>query len=98
MDDAIKTFAVAFDALAIDPHPFAAMRAFGGRWVAYRNEDLGHRDVGRLAFLRVGQGCTYEVPPAQYPDTADVGLGWRYRLVGEVDFVAGKVVLNTRKE
>jgi hypothetical protein len=72
-----------------DREALAQMVFRGESWFAYRNEDVGHPDMGRLAFLQCGVGCTYETPPAQYPDTAVTGFGWRYRLVGPVDLERG---------
>jgi hypothetical protein len=67
------------------------MRAGGGDWYAYQNVALDSYDVGRIAFLKCGPGCTYEVAPEQYPDTPTVGLGWRYRKIGRVNFETGTV-------
>jgi hypothetical protein len=63
----------------------------GQRWAAYQNHDLGHPDIGRLAFLKVGPGCTFPTPPERRPDTPDL-IGWRYLHVGFVDLASGVVV------
>jgi hypothetical protein len=69
----------------IDPSALATMRERGGTWAAYRNEDLGHSQVGHLQFLKVGMDCTYAAAPEQHPQN------WRYRLVGMVDLGAGTI-------
>jgi hypothetical protein len=61
-------------------------------WYAYQNHDLGHFDVGRLAFLVCGPSRTHREPPGCYPDTSSLGFGWRYTLVGRVDLKEGVVV------
>jgi len=68
--------------IEIDKEAADIMKERGGDWYAYRNADLGHPEIGRLQFLQCGEGCTYEDPPKQMPDTS-VGLGWRYTLVSE---------------
>jgi hypothetical protein len=47
----------------------------------YQNKDLGHPDIGRLAFVMVGTGCTFTEPPKSAPD-GPWGMGWRYQRVG----------------
>ena len=79
----------------IDPEALDAMRSrarAGDTWHAYRNEDMGHRDLGRLTFLVVGPTRTFQVPPEHAPDSADIGLGWRYRHLGTVALDSGTVV------
>lgn len=65
----------------------------GGEWYAYQNQDLGHPQLGHLRFLKVGENCTYKVPPKRYPDIqgANGCIGWRYGLVGKVDLGTGKI-------
>jgi len=78
----------------IDSEALAQMRERARpetQWAAYENKDLGHPDGGRLQFLHVGAGCTFAVPPPRMPDT-NVGLGWRYVLVGTVNLDDGTVV------
>lgn len=75
----------------IDPEALDAMRERGGEWFAYRNEDIGHPDQGRLTFLKAGLGCTFEEPPEQAPDSPDIGFGWRYRLCGKVNTADGSI-------
>lgn len=58
---------------------FAAWIDEGCSVVVYRNEDLGHHDVGGLQYLKVGPGCTHTEPPKQMPDHAQLGFGWRYQ-------------------
>lgn len=67
------------------------LRERGGRWAAYQNADLGHPDVGRLQFLKVGPDCTFDTPPAQAPDSNTLGFGWRYWYVGMVDLGDGTI-------
>lgn len=68
------------------------MQRSGGTWAAYENQDLGHYEAGRLAFLKVGEDATFKEAPASYPDGTLVGMGWRYRLVGNVDLKTGEIV------
>jgi hypothetical protein len=78
----------------IEPAALAAMRERvrpGTRWAAFRNADMGHRDLGRLSFLLVGSGCTFADPPKHAPDSAEIGLGWRYPHCGYVNLETGKV-------
>jgi hypothetical protein len=73
----------AFDALA-------TMLSRGGRWAAYRNVEIGHRDLGHLKFLRVGEGCTFQDPPQRLPDTPRE-INWRYLFVGFVNLATGEI-------
>lgn len=74
-----------------------AMRLIDG-WVArgdgcavYRNEDLGHPDMGRLKFVSFGSAAAQIVteypgiparePPDRLPDIGDE-INWRYVLIG----------------
>lgn len=66
------------------------MRKRGGTWAAYRNEDMGHPDLGHLKFLRVGEDCTFKEAPRQMPDTS-ADINWRYQLVGFVDISTGEI-------
>jgi hypothetical protein len=59
-------------------------------WIAYQNQDLGHRDLGHLKFLAVGPGCTFKEAPKRYPDTPDA-INWRYLLHGEVNLKTGEI-------
>ncbi len=67
------------------------MQGRGGRWAAFQNQDMGHHDLGRLAFLQYGPGCSYPHPPQRYPDTPAIGLGWRYLHVGFVNLETGEI-------
>lgn len=68
---------------AIELEPLKTMVARGGSWAVYRNEDMGHPDLGRLTFLAYGEGKTFKTPPVSYPsDAGDIGPGWRYMLKG----------------
>ena len=71
------------------PEALQAMRERGGQWAMYENQALDSASRGHLQFLKFGPGCTYEVPPAQYPADTPFGLGWRYRHVGEVNLETG---------
>ncbi len=73
-----------------EPEALAQMHERGGRWAAYQNHDLGSAEIGRLMFLQVGPGRTFEEPPKRYPDTQH-GLGWRYLFVGWVDLETGAI-------
>lgn len=75
----------------IDPEALYYMRQSKGDWYAYRNEDLGHPECGRLSFLKCGPGCTHKKPPVQSPDTDHIGPGWRYRLHGKVNVKDGTI-------
>ena len=75
----------------LDSDIFVTMHNRGGRWAVYQNHDLGHSQLGHLCCLRFGEGCTYALPPARYPDTPE-RIGWRYQLVGEMDFKTGEVI------
>lgn len=81
--------------LTIEPEPLAQMRERGGTWYAYQNQDMSHSDLGRVAFLQVGEQCTHQTPPPHYPDTRSVGFGWRYLRVGPVDLENGAVADET---
>lgn len=73
------------------PEALEAMRERGGRWAAYQNHDLGHRELGHLQFLQYGgKDNTFMVPPKSYPDTAQ-RIGWRYLLVGVVNLETGEI-------
>lgn len=67
------------------------MRKRGGTWAAFQNCNLGHYDLGRLAFLQYGPTCGYPVPPPRYPDCAVIGVGWRYLHVGYVNLTSGEI-------
>lgn len=82
----------------IDPGPLAEMRALGGNWYAYQNHDLGHPEAGRIAFLKYGEDCGCATPPPHYPDTPEIGLGWRYLPIGQVDLDAAEIRAATPKK
>jgi hypothetical protein len=66
------------------------MRERGGTWAAYQNQAMDSADFGHLQFLKYGPGCTHESAPFRFPDTAH-GLGWKYRLIGNVDLTTGEI-------
>lgn len=68
----------------VAPESMETMRRRGGTWAAYRNEYLGHPDLGHLTFLQYGPTCTFKTPPTRMPDSPQM-IGWRYQLVGTVD-------------
>lgn len=72
------------------PEALAQMVKLGGTWAAYQNHALDSQDLGHLRFLKVGPGCTFEKPPASYPDSI-LGIGWRYCYVGMVNLETGEV-------
>lgn len=74
-----------------EPEALATMRERGGRWFAYRNEDLWHPELGHLKFLQCGEGRTYTEPPKRLPDMPDA-INWRYWLIGRVDMKTGEIV------
>jgi len=76
---------------AVHEDPLSQMRERGGDWYAYQNHDMGHPELGHLAFMKCGPGCTFEEPPGKHPDTPGK-IMWRYVLVGRVDLDEGKVV------
>lgn len=74
-----------------DASALEAMRERGGTWAAYQNHDMGHRDLGGLAFLKIGPGCTNVTAPKHYPDGTSVGMGWRYLFAGYVNLETGAI-------
>lgn len=63
----------------------------GTRWAAYQNQALDSANMGHMQFLHVGEGCTFNEPPEQYPKDTEHGLGWRYRFVGYVNLDTGEI-------
>ena len=63
----------------------------GTRYAAYENQDLGHRELGHLKFLAIGEHWTFQEPPIRLPDTP-TEINWRYIFVGFVDLGTGKVI------
>lgn len=84
------------DNRVIHPESLAQLRNGGGTWAVYQNHDLGHSEVGRLQFLKVGDGCTFATAPARMPDS-HLGIGWRYLLVGYARLSDGAVVEDVEK-
>lgn len=75
----------------IDPRSLQKMRDSGGRWAAYRNQDLSSLEIGHLKFMKFGLGCTFEEPPKpKLPDTARE-INWRYCFAGIVDTTTGLI-------
>ncbi len=74
----------------IVPDALQQMRDRGGRWAAYENHDLGHRDLGHLQLLKFGPGCTFEKAPERMPDTPQQ-INWRYVLVGTVNLESSEI-------
>lgn len=50
----------------------------------YQNVDMSSIDLGRLTFLKFGEGCTFAEPPEKAPDGPQ-GAGWRYYHVGNLN-------------
>lgn len=69
-----------FELSEIEDGPLDAMTERGGSWAAYRNEDLGHPEVGRVVCIAFGPGRTFAEPPPKAPDSPAWGFGWRYAL------------------
>jgi hypothetical protein len=63
----------------------------GQTWFAYQNHAMDSASLGLLQFLCCGPGCTFTEPPQRMPDS-HLGIGWRYLLVGKVDFETGQIV------
>jgi len=63
----------------------------GQTWFVYQNHAMDSASLGHLQFLCCGPGCTFPDPPQRMPDS-HLGIGWRYLLVGEVDFETGQIV------
>lgn len=61
--------------------------ARGDKACLYRNEDLGHRDLGRVTIVSYGssgaqlEAAQFERPPSKLPDIGNA-INWRYRLQG----------------
>ena len=65
---------------------FTSWLADGSSWVGvFQNQDLGHPDAGRKIALCYDDSQFYGmgVGQARAPDHADIGLGWRYRLIAK---------------
>jgi hypothetical protein len=60
------------------------------KWIAFQNHDLGHYDIGHLMFLAVGSKNTFTTVPQRMPDS-QLGIGWRYVPVGQVDLNTGEI-------
>ena len=63
----------------------------GQTWFVYQNHAMDSASLGHLQFLCCGPGCTFAEPPARMPDIPQA-IGWRYLLVGKVDFETGQIV------
>lgn len=66
------------------------MRSRGGDWYAYQNQDLGHKELGHLKFLKCGEDCTFFLPPKILPDTP-LEINWRYVFAGKLDIKTGEL-------
>lgn len=62
----------------------------GDSVLVYRNEDLGHPDLGDCRTLSYGSPAAYleasqfQTPPTTMPDTPHQ-VNWRYQLIGRID-------------
>lgn len=61
------------------------------RWAAYQNVALDSYALGDLRFLATGPDHTYKKPPERYPDTPQLGVGWKFQFVGLVNLDTGLV-------
>lgn len=52
----------------------------GDSIAVFRNEDLGHYDIGRTVFLPIAKSVEVKIGETRAPDHQDYGLGWRYLL------------------
>lgn len=58
--------------------------ARGDGVAVYRNEDLGHPDIGHHQFVSYGSAQAQletDIPPHQMPDIGNK-INWRYQLLG----------------
>jgi len=83
--------------LQIDEEVLSQMRARQRertRWAAYQNAAVDSSGFGHLAFLLVGEGCTFAEAPERLPDSPTLigSTGWKYVHIGFVDLDAGKIV------
>lgn len=81
------------DEVKIDPETLERLRTParpGVRWAVYRDSAFDSSDFGRMMFLAVGPGCTYEEAPERLPDIP-MGTGWKFRRIGWADLDRGVV-------
>ena len=76
--------------MIVGREPLETMRERGGSWAAYQNVAMDSADVGRLQFIKFGEGCTHTTPPEKCPDTS-ASPGWKYRFVGIVNLDTGEI-------
>lgn len=76
----------------VEEESLAQMRRSGGSWAAYENLAMDSANLGHVQYLKFGEGCTFKVAPPMYPANTVHGMGWRYRLIGEVSLESGEVV------
>lgn len=81
--------------LRADPEALLAMQTSpytysDTKWLAYQNQELGHRDLGHLKFLACGPQNTMKTPTKRLPDTPG-SINWRYQLVGVVNLKTGTI-------
>lgn len=69
----------------------ADLRQRGGAWAAYQNVDMSSAGLGHLKFLKVGDECTFKLPPEVLPDGPDGSINWRYYYVGILDLETGAI-------
>ena len=75
----------------VEEESLLQMRRAGGRWAAYENLAMDSASMGHVQYLKFGEGCTFKTAPLMYPADTVHGMGWRYRLIGEVDLDSGEV-------
>jgi len=52
----------------------------GSAVAVYKNVDLGHPELGRVAFMRVGGKATIKTAPQRMPDSKKIPIAFRYYL------------------
>jgi hypothetical protein len=62
------------------------------RWAAYENHALDSATCGELRFLAVGPQNTYTDAPDRYPDSTQLGVGWKFVHIGWVHLESGTIV------
>jgi len=74
--------------------PLQEIRAKGGTWAVYQNQDPEHHNFLHLAFMRYGDGTPFTAPPRTYPSDKNptMGPGRRYLHVGCLDLNTGEIV------
>jgi hypothetical protein len=61
------------------------------RWAAFENHALDSSTCGELRFLAVGPQNTCSEAPDRYPDTQQLGVGWKFVHIGWVNLETGDI-------